>query len=81
MREIRRWNPVDAEAYEEYGQLMVEMARFIKPILSLVPPDLTGMDPRQFAPLGGLLRIALPLFGHQIAQIRTPSSLKPVRVR
>jgi phytoene dehydrogenase-like protein len=56
MRELRRWNPVDAEAYEEYGQLMVEMARFIKPILSIVPPDPTGRDPRQFAPLAGLLR-------------------------
>src|SRR5690242_8067804 len=43
MRELRRWNPVDAEAYEEYGQLMVEMARFIKPILSVVPPDPTGL--------------------------------------
>src|SRR6266496_4161143 len=56
MRELRRWNPVDAEAYEEYGQLMVEMARFIKPILSIVPPDPTGFDPRQFAPLAGLAR-------------------------
>ena len=43
---------VDAEAYEEYGQLMVEMARFIKPILAIVPPDPTGLDPRPFLPLG-----------------------------
>ena len=56
IRELRRWSLSDAEAYEEYGQLMVEMARFIKPILSIVPPDLTGIDPRQFAPLTGLLR-------------------------
>src|ERR671933_2451902 len=34
MREIRRWSRADAEAYEEYGQLMVDMARFIKPVLS-----------------------------------------------
>ena len=47
MRELRRWSKLDAEAYEEYGQLMVEMARFIKPILSIVPPDPTGFDPRQ----------------------------------
>src|SRR5437879_3688792 len=39
IRELRRWSAVDAEAYEEYGQLMVEMARFIKPILAVVPPD------------------------------------------
>ena len=29
---------------------MVEMAKFIKPILGIVPPDLTGLDPRQFTP-------------------------------
>jgi len=56
VRELRRWSAVDAEAYEEYGQLMVEMARFIKPILSLVPPDPTSMDPRPLLPLGGLAR-------------------------
>ncbi len=56
IRELRRWSLSDAEAYEEYGQLMVEMAKFIKPILGIVPPDLTGLDVRQFAPLTGLLR-------------------------
>ena len=38
IREIRRWSKSDAEAYEEYGQLMADMARFVKPILSVVPP-------------------------------------------
>ena len=34
---------------------MVEMARFIKPILAIVPPDLTGIDPAPVAcPLAGL---------------------------
>jgi len=56
IRELRRWSRTDAEAYEEYGQLMVEMARFIKPILSITPPDLTSLDPRPLLPLGGLLR-------------------------
>jgi phytoene dehydrogenase-like protein len=56
VRELRRWSATDAEAYEEYGQLMVDMARFIKPILSIVPPDLTSNDPRPLMPLGGLLR-------------------------
>jgi len=54
MREIRRWSATDAEAYEEYGLLMVEMARFIKPILSAVPPDTIRPDPRDLLPLGGL---------------------------
>src|SRR5213075_3380153 len=56
MRELRRWSRTDAEAYEEYGQLMVEMARFIKPILAITPPDLTSLDPRPLLPLAGLAR-------------------------
>jgi phytoene dehydrogenase-like protein len=56
IRELRRWSPNDAEAYEEYGQLMVEMARFIKPILAITPPDPTSNDPRPLLPLGGLAR-------------------------
>ena len=35
IRELRRWSLNDAEAYEEYGPLMAEMGRFIKPILSV----------------------------------------------
>ncbi|HYN68764.1 MAG TPA: NAD(P)/FAD-dependent oxidoreductase [Candidatus Eisenbacteria bacterium] len=56
IRELRRWSKLDAEAYDEYGQLMVDMARFIKPILSIVPPDPASNDPRPLLPLGGLLR-------------------------
>jgi phytoene dehydrogenase-like protein len=56
IRELRRWSKTDAEAYEEYGQLMVEMARFIKPILAITPPDLTSLDPRPLMPLAGLAR-------------------------
>ena len=35
---------------------MVEMARFIKPILAITPPDLTSLDPRPLLPLAGLAR-------------------------
>ena len=35
---------------------MVEMARFIKPILAITPPDLTSIDPRPLMPLAGLAR-------------------------
>jgi phytoene dehydrogenase-like protein len=56
IRELRRWSRLDAEAYEEYGQLMVDMARFIKPILSIVPPDPASNDPRPLLPLAGLVR-------------------------
>jgi phytoene dehydrogenase-like protein len=56
VRELRRWSKLDVEAYEEYGPLMVDMARFIKPILAIVPPDPASIDPRPLLPLGGLLR-------------------------
>jgi phytoene dehydrogenase-like protein len=50
-REIARHSKVDAEAYEEYGKAMVEMGRFVKPILSMNPPDPTSFD------LKGLLEL------------------------
>jgi phytoene dehydrogenase-like protein len=55
-RELRRWSISDSEAYEEYSLLMVEMARFIKPILSMVPLDPTRPYPREALPLAGLAR-------------------------
>jgi phytoene dehydrogenase-like protein len=61
IRELRRWSLLDAEAYEEYGRLMADLARFVKPILSMVPPDPTRLDLRELAPLGGLLRRFLEL--------------------
>ena len=45
-REIARHSRVDAEAYEEYGKAMVEMGRFVKPILTMTPPDPTSFDLR-----------------------------------
>ena len=42
-REIARHSRLDAEAYEEYGKAMAEMARFVKPILSMTPPDPTRL--------------------------------------
>jgi len=54
-REIARHSKLDAEAYEEYGKAMVDMGRFVKPILTMTPPDPTSLDPRG---LGDLLSIA-----------------------
>jgi phytoene dehydrogenase-like protein len=45
-REIARHSKLDAEAYEEYGKAMVDMGRFVKPILTMTPPDPTSLDPR-----------------------------------
>jgi phytoene dehydrogenase-like protein len=46
MRELRRHSRFDAEAYEEFGKAMVQMCRFVKPILSMVPPDPTTLNPK-----------------------------------
>src|SRR5438477_11072535 len=55
-RELRRGSKSDAEAYDEYGRLMVEMARFIKPVLGLVPPDAGRRDPGGWLGVAGLAR-------------------------
>lgn len=50
-REIARHSKLDAEAYDEYGKAMVEMARFVKPILNMTPPDPMSLDPRELRKL------------------------------
>ena len=45
-REIARHSKVDAEAYDEYGKAMVEMGRFVKPILGMTPPDPMSLSPK-----------------------------------
>src|ERR1051326_6971973 len=45
-REIARHSKLDAEAYDEYGKAMIEMAHFVKPILSMVPPDPHSLNPK-----------------------------------
>src|SRR3712207_3550619 len=45
-REIARHSKLDAEAYDEYGKAMVEMGRFVKPILGMTPPDPTSLGPK-----------------------------------
>jgi phytoene dehydrogenase-like protein len=50
-REIARHSRLDAEAYDEYGKAMVEMARFVKPILSMTPPDPMSLNPRDLGEL------------------------------
>jgi phytoene dehydrogenase-like protein len=45
-REIARHSKYDAEAYEEFGKAMLQMCRFVKPILAMVPPDPTTLNPK-----------------------------------
>ena len=50
-REIARHSRVDAEAYDEFGKAMQAMCRFVKPILSMIPPDPTTLNPRELMKL------------------------------
>ncbi len=50
-REISRHSKVDAEAYEEFGKAMLAMCRFVKPILSMVPPDPSTLNPKELMKL------------------------------
>jgi phytoene dehydrogenase-like protein len=66
-REIARHSKLDAEAYDEYGKAMVDMARFVKPVLDMTPPDPLSLNPRD---LGKLLFLtnrfrALPAGGQR----------------
>src|SRR6266498_5456651 len=58
-REIARHSVTDAEAYEQYGQLMVQMAMAIKPLLGIVPPRPISWNPKDlfgWATLGNHFR-------------------------
>ena len=56
VREIRRHSRVDAEAYEEFSKMMTPMCRFVKPILSMIPPDPTTLRPKDLRQLHFLMQ-------------------------
>ena len=50
-REIARHSKLDAEAYEEYGKAMAQMAKFVKPILNMTPPNPASLSIREIRDL------------------------------
>ena len=56
IREIRRHSRVDAEAYDEFSKMMTPMCRFVKPLLSMIPPDPTTLSLRDLKKLHFLLQ-------------------------
>src|SRR6184192_1824291 len=50
-REIARHSRLDAEGYDEFGKAMQPMCHFVKPILNMVPPDPTGLNPKDLSKL------------------------------
>ena len=55
-RELARHSVRDAEAYDEFGLLLHRMARAIKPLLGVAPPDPGSLDPRELLDLWRLGR-------------------------
>src|SRR5688572_24175866 len=71
-RELARHSLRDAEAYEQFGRLMYQMARAVKPILGMVPPDPASLRPRDLA---GLLRLGSHFRGVGAGQFNALSKL------
>ncbi|MEE8587174.1 MAG: NAD(P)/FAD-dependent oxidoreductase [Acidobacteriota bacterium] len=61
LRDIARFSPRDAEAYEDYGRTLYFMAKAVKYLLGIIPPDPTKLNPRDLMGLGGLGRHMLGL--------------------
>ena len=74
---LARHSRRDAEAYDEYGHLMHEMARAVKPILGMTPPDPAGAELGDFA---ALVRLGAHLRGlgaekfHALGRLLTMSA-------
>ena len=56
IRDIRRHSRLDAEAYDEFSKMMTPMCRFVKPMLSMVPPDPTTLNPKDLKQLHFLIQ-------------------------
>jgi phytoene dehydrogenase-like protein len=75
--ELARHSPRDAEVYEEFGRLMHLVARAVKPLLGMVPPDPASFSPRE---LLGTARLARYLRGlgaetfHALCKLLTMSA-------
>ena len=68
-RELYRHSPRDAEAYDEFGMLMVQLAKAVKPILGMTPPDPGSFRPGELAGLARLGRHFQGLGGEKLAAL------------
>ena len=76
-RELARHSLRDAEAYDEFGLMLHQMARAVKPLLAMAPPDPTSLA---FGELLGMKRLAEHFRGlgakrfNQLTKLLTMSS-------
>jgi phytoene dehydrogenase-like protein len=50
-REMSKFSRKDAEAYPRFSQLMSKMAKFVKPMLSMTPPNVGSLNPAELRKL------------------------------
>jgi phytoene dehydrogenase-like protein len=76
-RDIARFSPRDADAYEDYGHTMYFMAKAVKHMLGIVPPDPAALHPGELRSLARLARHFLDLdeeHAYTLARLMTMSS-------
>jgi phytoene dehydrogenase-like protein len=76
-REILRHSRLDAEAYDEYGKAMIDMARFVKPTLDVRAPDpfsLSPFDLREMYRLGRRFQNMSSDARYRLVQLMTMSA-------
>lgn len=76
-REIYRHSPHDADAYDDYGFQMYQMAKAIRPILSLIPPDPSALsfnELRRLLSLGQFARSLPEKTIYQLYKLMTMSA-------
>jgi phytoene dehydrogenase-like protein len=71
-RELARHSLRDAEAYDEFGLMLHQMARAVKPLLGMAPPNPTSLSPTE---LFGMKRLAEHFRGLGTKQFRTLTRL------
>src|SRR5262245_36382022 len=71
-REIARHSKLDAEAYDEFGKALQAMCRFVKPILSMVPPDPSTLGTRDL--------MKLPFLGRRFQNMESGDKYNQVQL-
>ncbi len=76
-REIARHSRVDAEAYDEFGKAMLELCKFVKPVLGMMAPDpsrLAWSEISKLLFLGRRFRSLPPMEQYNHVQLMTMSA-------
>src|SRR5690606_3179524 len=66
LRNVARFSPRDADAYDEYARYMYFMAKAVRYILNIIPPDPTTLSPRDMMALLDMARHFLNLSQDQL---------------